>query len=61
MEVKLLMVTRLTDTQRQEMKARRLALIKERYRKLILEPRREIELELFAESPEEDVEFDLAN
>ena len=55
------MVTKLSNVERRQMKVRRLALIKERYRRLILEPRREVELELFAEAPGEEAEFDLAN
>jgi len=55
------MVTKLSNLERREMKVWRLALIKERYQRLILEPRREVELELFAESPAEEAEFDLSN
>ena len=55
------MARKFSGAEREEMKARRLALIKERYRQLILEPRRQIEMEMFADAPQEDVEFDLAD
>ena len=51
----------MTDAERRIMKVQRLALIKERYRKLILEPRREIEMELHAPdsmSPDEALPCD---
>jgi len=43
------------------MRLRRLALIKERYRKLILEPRKQIEFEMASDLGEDEVEFDLSN
>ncbi len=55
------MARKLSGAEREEMKARRLSLIKDRYRQLILEPRRQIEMEMFADAPQEDVEFDLAD
>lgn len=55
------MAAKLSRIQRVEMKARRLALIRERYRKIILEPRREIELEIFGERFEEELELDVAD
>ena len=43
------------------MKARRLALIKERYRKLILEPRRQITIEIYEEAESLSIELDAAD
>ena len=45
-----------TDSQRK--KFERLALIKERYKKLVLDPRREIESEIERALDDEDGEFD---
>jgi hypothetical protein len=45
-----------TDNQRR--KTERLAFIKERYKKLILEPRREIEFEIEKALDDEDTEID---
>jgi hypothetical protein len=43
-------------------KLQRLALIKERYRKLVLEPKKQIELEIHGEvEPEFEFEFEYAN
>ena len=54
------MISKLDPVRREEMKLRRLELIKERYRKLILEPRKEIEFEMQHEM-DDDFEFDFAN
>ncbi|MEK6621559.1 MAG: hypothetical protein AAB243_03950 [Planctomycetota bacterium] len=45
-----------TDSQRKRIE--RLALIKERYKKLVLDPRREIESEIERALDDEDGEFD---
>lgn len=45
-----------TDNQRR--KTERLAFIKERYKKLVLEPRREIEFEIEKALDDEDTEID---
>ncbi len=45
-----------SDSQRK--KIERLAFIKERYKKLVLEPRREIEYEMERALDDEDVEID---
>ena len=52
---------RVSATERQRMKEQRLVLIKERYRKLILEPRREIEMELFSEAPDPEFMLEVAD
>lgn len=49
-------VNQLTDCQRK--KIERLAFIKERYKKLVLEPRREIEFEIERALDDEDGELD---
>ncbi len=49
-------VNRLTDNQRK--KIERLAFIKERYKKLVLEPRREIEFEIERALDDEDGDID---
>ncbi len=55
------MSRKMTDAQRKKMKEQRLELIKERYRKLILDPRSEIEMELFGDSPEPEYLLDVAD
>ncbi len=55
------MARMMTEKDRKKMKEQRLALIKERYRILILEPRREIERELFEESPDPEYLLDVAD
>ena len=49
-------VNQATDSQRK--KFERLALIKERYKKLVLDPRREIEFEIERALDDEDGDFD---
>jgi len=55
------MARKITAVEREEMKARRLALIKDRYRKLILEPRRQISIEIYQESESLSMELDAAD
>jgi len=51
----------MTAAAREEMKARRLTLIKERYRKLILEPRKQITMEMYQESESLSLELEAAD
>lgn len=53
-EVKMLTLTKTNGTNGRK-KSERLALIKERYKKLVLEPRREIEFELEKDLEEENL------
>ena len=52
----ILEVNHSTDDQRKKLE--RLALIKERYKKLVLEPRREIEYEIEQTLDDEDIDLD---
>ena len=50
------------DFDKRRRKLERLALIKERYRKLVLEPRKRIQLEIEDEiEPEMELEYELRN
>lgn len=55
------MAVKLARLKRDQMKARRLVMIRERYRKLILEPRREVELEIFGDRDLEELELEVAD